>query len=162
MPMQAAIATAGAPSRCSTSIELIHSPPDLITSLLCRCSARYHRIDGVRHRSRKQPSVGDIAASPLIVSCTIHDPHQQGRSDTLPSRASSPPFGSTDLSCQRRNTARPCWSRMLRWLASGFQMLPRLERARYQSGSFRRAPGVVDGDAVLLAGRRRGIAGGQA
>ena len=35
MPMQAAIATAGcATAMFSTSMELIHSPPDLITSLL--------------------------------------------------------------------------------------------------------------------------------
>ena len=35
MPMQAAMATAGWPmAMFSTSMELIHSPPDLITSLL--------------------------------------------------------------------------------------------------------------------------------
>jgi len=35
MPMHAAIATAGwATAMFSTSMELIHSPPDLITSLL--------------------------------------------------------------------------------------------------------------------------------
>jgi hypothetical protein len=76
MPMQAAMATAGcAMAMFSMSIELIHSPPDLMTSLLrsvicMKPSASMVATSPVGNQPR--PADQGAAASPLKYSA--HDP----------------------------------------------------------------------------------------
>ena len=117
-PMTAAMATAGcATAAFSRSMELIHSPPDLITSLVrSRICITPCGLMVAMSPVGNQPSTS-AERSALWYRSTIHWPRTISSPCATPSRGRRAPFSSTSLSSMP-NTDLPCLATSA-WRSSG-------------------------------------------
>ena len=122
MPTQAAIATAGcAMAMFSTSIELIHSPPDLITSLLRSviCKKPSASIVATSPVGNQPPSTSGEPPSCLKYWSMIHGPLTSKSPEVLPSHGSSSPLSGLTIFMSTPKIARPCFRRILVFSPAG-------------------------------------------